>query len=163
MAKTVSGLVIGLAACLLLGPGRADPPKPAEPPREGDARKEVKKRNELMQRKLANSQKILEGIAVNKFDLIEKGADELIEVVKETEWKVLKTPLYDYYSTDFGRIAESLKANAQKRNLDAAALNYVDMTLLCVKCHKHVRETRVTRAPWDADPVAVVRGTGAAE
>ena len=32
--------------------------------------------------------------------------------------------------------------NAEDRNLDAAALSYVDLTLTCVKCHKHVREVR---------------------
>jgi hypothetical protein len=147
MLKTVGRPAALLTAGLVLLPAFAGQP-PAAPDKKADTPvQEVKKRNELMQRKLTNSQKILEGIAVNKFDLIEQGADELIQVVKEAEWKVLKTPLYDFYSTDFGRIAKSIKENAQKRNLDAAALAYVDMTLMCVKCHKHVRETRITLAP----------------
>ena len=29
------------------------------------------------------------------------------------------------------------------KNLDGAALSYVDMTLMCVKCHQHVRETKM--------------------
>ena len=39
----------------------------------------------------------------------------------------------------------ALVENARKKNLDAAALNYVDMTLTCVKCHNHVREIRMAR------------------
>jgi hypothetical protein len=102
------------------------------------------KLNELMQRKLAASQKVLEGIALNDFDRIGKQADELIAVSKQTEWRVLKTPQFELYSNDFRRVADNLVKNAQDKNLDGAALNYVELTLTCVKCHKHVRETRHT-------------------
>jgi hypothetical protein len=100
----------------------------------------------LMKRKLAQAQKVLEGVAVNDFDLIAKHADELIAISKEAEWKVIKTPQYDQYSGDFRRNAASLVKNAKDRNIDAAALSYVDLTLTCVKCHKHVREVRMVRA-----------------
>ena len=35
--------------------------------------------------------------------------------------------------------------NAKAKNLDGAALDYMDLTMTCVKCHKYVRETRMTR------------------
>jgi hypothetical protein len=101
-----------------------------------------------MKRKLQQSQKVLEGVALNDFDLIAKHAEELIAVSKEAQWKVLKTPQYDIYSTDFRRSAEALVKNAKDRNLDAAALSYVELTMTCVKCHKHVREVRMVRADW---------------
>jgi hypothetical protein len=100
---------------------------------------------ELMQQKLKHSQKILEAIATNDFDNLSKHADELIILSKEAEWKVLKTPRYEAYSNDFRRNAEALIESAKVKNLDAAALAYVDLTLNCVKCHKHVREVRMTR------------------
>jgi hypothetical protein len=100
----------------------------------------------LMKRKLEQSQQVLAGIALNDFDKIAKHAEELIAVSKEAQWKVLKTPQYELYSNDFRRIAESLVKNAKDRNLDAATLSYVDLTLTCVKCHKHVREVRMVRA-----------------
>jgi hypothetical protein len=100
---------------------------------------------ELMQQKLKHSQKILEAIAVNDFDSLAKHADELIFLSKEAEWKVLKTPRYESYSNDFRRNAEALVQSAKEKNVDAAALAYVDLTLNCVKCHKHVREVRMTR------------------
>ncbi len=100
----------------------------------------------LMKRKLVQAQKVLEGVAVNDFKLIEKHADELIAISKEAEWKVIKTPKYDQYSADFRREAAALVKDAKDRNIDAAALSYVDMTLTCVKCHKYVREVRMVRA-----------------
>jgi hypothetical protein len=100
---------------------------------------------ELMQRKLQESQKVLAGIALNDFDKIAKHAEELIEISKTAQWRVLKTPRYEMYSNDFRRTAETLVRHAKDRNLDAATLSYVDLTLTCVKCHKHVREERMTR------------------
>ncbi len=107
-------------------------------PKTGD------KVHDLMQRKLVASQKALEGIAVNDFDKVGRQADELIAVSKEVEWRVMKTPEYELYSNDFRRAADGLSSAAKDKNMDAAALAYVDLTLTCVKCHKHVRGMRKT-------------------
>jgi hypothetical protein len=100
---------------------------------------------ELMQRKPAESQKVLEGIALQDFDKIADHAQELIVISNKTQWRVLDTPLYELYSADFRRSAADLVRNARKKNVDAAALSYVDLTLTCVKCHQHVREKRMAR------------------
>jgi predicted DNA-binding protein (UPF0251 family) len=102
-----------------------------------------KKVPQLMKAKLENSQKVLEGITLNDFKKIEKHADELISISKATEWRSLKTVRFEMYSQQFRRIAIELRENAKKKNLDAAALNYVNLTLTCVNCHKHVREVRM--------------------
>lgn len=99
----------------------------------------------LMTRKLENAQKVLEGVAVNDFDLVVKHADELIAVSKAAEWRVLKTPQYELYSNEFRRSAETMIKQAKAKNTDGVALAYVDMTLSCVKCHKYVREVRMAR------------------
>jgi hypothetical protein len=112
-------------------------------PSHGDESKEVQA---LMKRKLEQSQQVLAGIALNDFDKIARHAEELIAVSKEAQWKVLKTPQYEIYSNDFRRIADTLVKNAKDHNLDAATLSYVDLTLTCVKCHKHVREVRMVGA-----------------
>jgi hypothetical protein len=101
-----------------------------------------KKVSALMRKKLEHSQKILEGITTNDPRLIARHADELIAISKEAEWMVLRTPQYEVRSNEFRRTAEELIKNAEDRNLDAAALSYVEMTLTCVKCHKYVREVR---------------------
>jgi len=99
----------------------------------------------LMKRKLTHSQKVLEGLALNDFKVIAENAEELIAVSKEAEWKVLKTPRYELYSNDFRRTADELAKFAKDKNLDGAALSYVELTMTCVKCHKHVREERWTK------------------
>jgi hypothetical protein len=100
---------------------------------------------ELMQRKLKYGQKVLEGLALKNFDTIANSAEELMEVSKAAEWKVVKTPRYEVYGNEFRRNAETMIQSAKAKNLDGATLAYVDMTLTCVKCHKYVREVRMGR------------------
>jgi hypothetical protein len=116
----------------------------------GDApeKKKPTRLDVLMQKKLTASQKVLAGIALQDFDAIGKHARELVAISKQAEWKVLKTPLYSIYMDEFRLISEELVLNAKKKNNDAATLSYVNMTLTCVKCHKHVREKRMVRTAW---------------
>lgn len=100
-------------------------------------------RNIIMQQKLGNAQKVLEGVAVQDFALIEKHAQELSLISNRIEWQVMKTPEYLQYSNDFRRSLDQLARAASNKNIDAAALAYVQMTMNCVNCHKHVREQRV--------------------
>ena len=48
-------------------------------------------------------------------------------------------------SNEFRRAVENLQEKAAQKNLDGAALGYVELTLTCVKCHKYVREAGMTR------------------
>lgn len=130
-------MVVGMP--ILVGHGE----EPQEEPKKLD-RALTKELSELMRRKLDNSQKVLEGIALNDFEKIAKHADELIAVSKLAEWRVLKTPQYELHSNDFRRIAETIVKEGKAKNIDGAVLAYVDLTLTCVKCHKHVREVRMT-------------------
>jgi hypothetical protein len=102
----------------------------------------------LMTRKLDQSQKLLEAIALSDFDKIGRHAEELIRISKAAEFRVLKTPQYEVLSNDFRRSAETLVMMARGKNIDGAALAYVELTLSCVKCHKHVREVRMARADF---------------
>lgn len=112
----------------------------------GEQQNAVKK---LMTKKLENAQKVLEGLTMNDYDLIAKHADELIQVSKAAEWRVLKTPQYEMNSNEFRRAAETMIAQAKAKNTDGVALAYVDMTLTCVRCHKHVREVRMASIDVD--------------
>jgi hypothetical protein len=130
-------LAAGLLALLLPAPltHSEEPKKPADDDKLAG----------LMQRKLQHSQKVLEGVALNNFDLIAKHAEELIQISKSTDWKVIRQPQYELYSNEFRRTADNLVKAARDKNGDGAALTYVDLTLSCVKCHKYVREVRMTR------------------
>jgi hypothetical protein len=113
---------------------------------------EKKKLQQLMQRKLKHAQKILEGIAVKDFEQIAESAAELTTVSKAAEFAVVKSPSYEILSNEFRRLTESLHRQGKEKNLDGAALSYVDLTLNCVKCHKYVREVRMTRATPGQQP-----------
>ena len=122
-------LLLMAGECLPAGRGGDDVDKPS-------------KTAELMKKKLKCSQGVLEGIALNDFDKITDNADQLITISQQVEWVVVKTPQYEAFSNQFRKNAESLVKDAKAKNLDGAALDYVDLTMTCVKCHKYVRETR---------------------
>jgi hypothetical protein len=145
---------LSVAACLLLGVlaayGQAEKQKPraARPAATTHttlAAAPAAKPNELsafMQLKLEHSQKVLEGIVLEDFGMIAKHAQQLALLTQEENWQVLQTREYRRHSDDFARIAERLKEAAQEKNVDGAALDYVQLTLNCVECHKHVRDQR---------------------
>jgi cytochrome c556 len=126
-------LVVAVAGAVLVSAGL--------PARSQDK----KDTTELMKKKLAHSQKILEGLALNDFDAMARSAGELIEISKLAQWKIVNSPQYELHSNEFRRNAESVIKAAKDKNLDGAAIAYVELTLGCVKCHKYVREVRMTR------------------
>jgi nitrate/TMAO reductase-like tetraheme cytochrome c subunit len=94
---------------------------------------------DAMKRKLVHSQKVLEGVATEKYDEIEKNAAALIRLSQTEAWRAMQTDEYRVFSEEFRRNAMSLQRAAQKKNIDAASLAYVQMTINCVNCHKYVR------------------------
>jgi hypothetical protein len=58
---------------------------------------------------------------------------------------MIETPRYEQYSDEFQRLTLRMANQARDKNLDGAALSYVDMTLVCIKCHQHVREQKIGR------------------
>jgi hypothetical protein len=145
MRKIFMGAVIvTLVAAMPYVSGHGSESKKDEP-KKVEIPKPTSKVQDLMKAKLEQSQKILEGIALNDFEKIAKHAEELIQISKKVEWRVLRTPQYEMHSNEFRRNADTLVQNANKKNLDAAALSYVELTLNCVRCHKYIREVRMAR------------------
>ena len=97
---------------------------------------------DFMRAKLAHSQKVLEGLTTEDFDMIAKNAKAMALLSQATNWQVLQTSEYLQQSREFQRAADALAEAAQKKNLDGAALAYVGLTLKCVNCHKYVRGVR---------------------
>ena len=111
---------------------------------------------EIMRAKLDHTQRILEGIALARFEIIERNANDLRILSDLSTWNVLRTPEYLRYSSGFRDTTERLTKAAVDRNLDAATLAYVELTFNCVECHKHVRGVETARhlgdEPWPAGP-----------
>jgi hypothetical protein len=132
---TVVVFAVSVFGPLLRGAGAQPGPKP----KAADAAT-------IMQKKLTHAQKLLEGIALADLDKVDEQARELSDLSKLAEFQVLKTARYELHANEFRRALDEVRRGVRQKNLDAATLGYVDMTLSCVRCHTHVREVRIARA-----------------
>lgn len=96
----------------------------------------------FMRAKLTHSQKVVEGLATEDYEMIAKSAQEMSLLSQAASWQVLQTPEYAQHSREFRRATDSLTEMGKQKNLDGAALAYLDVTLKCVNCHKYVRRVR---------------------
>mgnify|MGYP003346768574 CR=1 FL=1 len=103
-----------------------------------------------MREKLERSQKILEALALEDYGVIARNADQLGVLSQAAAWNVLQTPEYAAHSADFLRLTQKLGRMAREKNIDGATLAYVELTINCVACHRHVRSVKT--ANLDAGP-----------
>lgn len=96
----------------------------------------------FMRAKLEHSQNLLEGLTTEDYDLIAKNAGALTTLSQDTDWNVIQTAEYRRQSEAFRRNTEALMKAALAKKLDSATLSYVQVTLNCVECHKHVRDVQ---------------------
>src|SRR5262249_52962733 len=101
--------------------------------------------SKFMRAKLGASQSVLEGLAIEDFDKITEGAKALEKLSAEERWRVTEDPLYSNHSSDFVRIAKKLRNQAEQKNLDGAALSYVQLTMSCIECHRFVRTVLIAQ------------------
>jgi len=94
----------------------------------------------FMRMKLAHSAAVLEGLSLEDYDLIAKGAQELSLASQDSNWQLLQTEDYLRQSVEFRRACDGLRRAAQEKNLDAAVLAWMDVTMKCVQCHRYVRD-----------------------
>jgi hypothetical protein len=108
---------------------------------QADKESDVK---EAMRQKVACSQQVLVGITLEDYRLIANNAEKLVELSNKTNWYSRQMPEYELFLNEFRRNAQQLKEAGQQKNLDAASLAYVQMTLSCVSCHKFIRKSSGT-------------------
>ena len=101
---------------------------------------------EFMRDKLELSQQVLEGLALEDYDLLIAKGTKLSAMTKEADWKLFENPDYDQQIRIFRRQVDTMVKAAKDKNLDAATLAYVRMTMSCVDCHKLVRGKLVASA-----------------
>ena len=99
----------------------------------------------FMKAKLLHSEKVLEGLATEDFDLIVKHSQAISLLCEDELWSVINTPEYLERSKEFRRSVNAITEAGRKKNLEAAALAYVNTTLSCINCHKYVRKARADR------------------
>lgn len=96
---------------------------------------------ETMRLKLEYAQKVLEGIALEDFELIAFNAAKLKAVSQSADWQFRQSAEYQRHTGDFTRQAEALARAAERKSVDAATVAYFQMTASCVSCHRHLRGT----------------------
>ena len=97
----------------------------------------------FMRLKLNHAQKVLEGIALEDFTMIEKHSQRMSLLAQDENWMVMETPEYAHHSADFRRAADNITAMAREKNLDGATDGYIALTKNCVSCHKYTRGVRM--------------------
>lgn len=126
---------LGLALVLTLGTlsfaqEKKDEAKPAE---EGPS--------VWMRKKMEYSQHLLEGIATGDLDKVADNARAMQGLSKVEAFVRGRTPAYRTQLQIFQAATEDIIRQADKDNLDGAALAFTQLTISCVNCHKHLRET----------------------
>lgn len=132
-----------------------------------DAAQERKSRatKEFMREKLEHSQRILEGLALEDFDLIIAKSKKLSAMSQEATWQVFDNPDYAQQSVEFRKNVDALTRAAERKNLDSATLAYMRVTMSCVDCHKLVRGKLMAKngeIKNSLPPLALATRTGAA-
>ncbi len=133
------------------------PPKKAEPvqqeaaktPPKNDEKETPARRgvSKFMRMKLQASQKVLAGLALEDYELIQEGAGQLEEMSVAEKWRVTNDPFYRQHSRDFQRMAERLAKNGKEHKLDASALVWLEMTMHCIECHRWTRANLIADQP----------------
>jgi len=93
----------------------------------------------LMQEKLKQSQNLLEGLATENYTQIAESAKIMNALNVLEEWFGAEEAAYQAQLKTFRFANEELIRLADDENIDGAALAYMQLTLSCVNCHKHLR------------------------
>jgi hypothetical protein len=99
-------------------------------------------RAEFMRKKLEFSKLVLEGLTLEDFTKISKGAKALQLLSEAAEWEVPtipNAPDYVVKTRQFQDLTDELMQKAKDKNLDGSTLAYVRLTMNCIECHKYVR------------------------
>ena len=99
----------------------------------------------VMRDKLTHAQKILEAVMTSDYVALETHSTALARATELPGWFELKSPEYRRQSEAFVHATQALADAAKRRDLDAAALQYVSVTLTCFECHRYLKNMRIAR------------------
>ncbi|QGQ25215.1 hypothetical protein F1728_22110 [Gimesia benthica] len=152
MRKLVYGLICGL---FIMGLGtdaeeiqtaRADDADQCESKPGDDKDLEGEKRlSKFMHEKLTSSQLVLEGLMIEDYEKMQKGAKRMIEMSNATEWQVVEGPIFARQSEEFRSAAKQVIKFAKEKNIDGASLSYLHLTMTCINCHKKVNKVLISQ------------------
>jgi cytochrome c556 len=92
-----------------------------------------------MKRKLELSQKVFAALAEGDFDTIDESARTMAKLNTIERFIRGRNPEYRAQLEIFRFANSELIRQAEKKNIDGAALAFHQLTLSCVNCHKQIR------------------------
>lgn len=104
----------------------------------------------FMQVKLKMAQEVLRGLAIEDYTMIAKNSRDISLLTQAESWQVLQTAEYNQQSLEFRRAVDKITVAAREKDLDAATLAYVDVTMKCVNCHKYLRGIKFADADYES-------------
>jgi hypothetical protein len=110
------------------------------------AEKVVKPAQVFMRQKLTYAQGVLEGITLEKFDLVITNAAKLRDMSLTNAFVLLGNREYQTYKTNFQMSVDALTAAAKDQNHEKATEAYMKMTQSCFDCHQTFRREQFVRA-----------------
>lgn len=106
----------------------------------------VKPTQVFMRQKLTYAQGVLEGITLEKYDLVATNASKLRDMSQTNSFVILRNPEYLGYKTNFQASVDALALAAKAQDNQKATEAYKKMTQSCVDCHKTFRRDQFVRA-----------------
>ena len=131
----LAALCVGGTLCLL--PSAAAMGQEKKPPEAADSQPSV-----WMRTKLEFSRNILAGLASEDFDKVAKNAEAMQAMSKFEAFIRGRMPGYRTQLQVFQSANEEIIRQAQKDNVEGAALAFTQLTISCVNCHKQLREAQ---------------------
>ncbi len=127
-------IIPGIAAAILIVSTTLAADRPTQP---------------FMRQKSAYAQGLLEGITLEKFDLVLTNALKLRDMSATNAFLILRNPDYLTRITNFQVSVDALIANAKQQNQTATFEAYVKVAENCMDCHRYFRreQFRIHNAP----------------
>ena len=101
----------------------------------------------FMRRKLAYAGGVLNGLVLQKYDLVISNAVPLRDMSVTNAFSALQNPEYMSRTTNFYKAVDSLISAAKSQNLDRATDAYARVTRSCVDCHQFFRREQRVKTP----------------
>lgn len=109
-----------------------------------------------MRAKLASSQRVMEGLVAENYDLIIDGATQMKDISHASYWPKTVDEVYQHYSVEFRRQCDKLKSQAERRDLQAAHYTYLHLSTTCIDCHNYVRPRFEVKRSKKGGPVQLI-------
>jgi hypothetical protein len=98
-----------------------------------------------MRDKVTWAGKAIDGLSVEDFGKVAESAKMLRMISRAASWHVIDSDEYTHLSKNFQEQAADMERHAKEKNLDAAGLDYMRISLTCIQCHKYMRDVRKKR------------------